>query len=157
MVVWRDYAHREESRHHLRSESLAFACCRSRWSSRCARSLSGSGSCILLTLLALLCLLRILDSCCLAHRLCRSLLVEEEREGLAEEISCVHPCVAEHASSVFLNVSDSLCIEELGIFLGVAIKEVVCTDAKPEEVDHAVCLLRIIIYSWDVHVCERAV
>ena len=157
MVVWRYHAHREESRHDLRSESLSASCCRSCWSSRCARSLSGSGSCFLLTLLALLCLLRILDSCCLAHCLCRSLLVEEEREGLAEEISCVHPCMTEHACSVLLYVLDASLVEEFCIFLCISVKEVICTDAEPEEVDLLVCLLRVVVYLRKGHACERAV
>ena len=143
MVVWRYHAHREESCHDLRSESLSASCCRScRSRSRCCHW----------SLLALR-----LDCCRLAHCLCRSLLVEEEREGLAEEISCVHPCMAEHACGVLLYVLYAPLVEEFSIFLCISVKEVICTDAEPEEVDLLVCLLRVVVYLRKGHACERAV
>ena len=143
MVVWRYHAHREESCHDLRSESLSASCCRS------CRSRSRSCHWSLLALR--------LYCCRLAHCLCGSLLVEEEREGLTEEISCVHPCMTEHACGVLLYVLYAPLVEEFSIFLCISVKEVVCTDAEPEEVDLLVCLLCVVVYLGKGHACERAV
>ena len=65
--------------------------------------------------------------------------------------------MAEHACSVFLYISDAPAVKEFRIFLSVAVKEVVCSDSEPEEIDLLVGLLCIVIDLRKCHACERAV
>ena len=65
--------------------------------------------------------------------------------------------MTEHACGVLLYVLYAPLVEEFSIFLCISVKEVVCTDAEPEEVDLLVCLLCVVVYLRKGHACERAV
>ena len=83
--------------------------------------------------------------------------IEEQAEGLVEEVLGVHPCVAELVVGVFLHGADALLVEELHIVACRAIEEVVGAHAEPEEVDAAVGVGGIVIDIGQRGGCEGTV
>ena len=65
--------------------------------------------------------------------------------------------MTEHACSVFLYISDAPAVKEFSILFRVAVKEIICSDSEPEEVDLLVCLLCIVVDIRKGHACERTV
>ena len=64
--------------------------------------------------------------------------LEEQREGLTEEILGIHPSVAELVAGKLLDRADTFLVEELHIVAGIAVKEIIGAYAKPEQMDLAV-------------------
>ena len=69
------------------------------------------------------------------HGFFRSLLVEQQAQGLVEEILSIHPSMTELVVGKLLHRGDTLLIEELHIVAGVAIEEIVRTHAEPEQMN----------------------
>ena len=92
-----------------------------------------------------------LFSCCglrglgVLHRLCRCLGVEEQGQGLREEVFGVHPRVTELIVGVFLHAGDAMLVEKFHIVAGIAVEEVIRAHAEPEQTDLAVRVLGVVI------------
>ena len=91
------------------------------------------------------------------HSLLGSLGLEEQREGLAQEILSVHPSVAELVVGIFLHTADAVVVEEGHIIAGVAIEEVIGAHTEPKQTDLAVRILGVVVDPGDVRRGERAV
>ena len=91
------------------------------------------------------------------HGCLGSLLVEEQGQRLVEEVLGIHPRVAKLVGGELLNASYSLLVKELHVVAGIAIKEVIGANAKPEEMNLLVQLLSMVVDIGNVGRCERAV
>ena len=94
---------------------------------------------------------------CRTHGLCRSLLVEEKREGLAEEVARVHPCVASLVRGVVCDVINALSFKKVRVFSCIAIEEIVGAYSKPKQIDLPVGLACLVVHLREVHAGERTV
>ena len=94
---------------------------------------------------------------CVLHCFCRCLGVEEQGQGLAQEVLGVHPGMAELVVGVLLHTGDAVLVEELHIVAGIAIEEIIRTDTQPEKMDLAVCVSGIVVHTGNLCRGKRTV
>ena len=91
------------------------------------------------------------------HRLCRCLGVEEQGQGLAQEILGIHPGVTELVVGVFLHTGDTVLIEELRIVSGITVEEIIRSHTQPEQTNLAVRILGVVVNVRQGGSCKRTV
>ena len=85
-----------------------------------------------------------------SHGCFGSFLIEEQWQGLGQEILGVHPGMTELIVGKLLHTADTLGVEELHIVAGIAIQEVVGTNAQPEQANLLICILSIIVNTSNI-------
>ena len=91
------------------------------------------------------------------HGLCCCFRIEEQWQGLTQEILGVHPGMSKLIVGICLHTANAVLIQELRIVSGVAIQEIVCAHTQPEELDLAVGVLGIVVHPRDIRRSKRAV
>ena len=94
---------------------------------------------------------------CVLHCFCRCLGVEEQGQGLAQEVLGVHPGMAELVVGVLFHTGDAVLVEKLHIVAGIAIEEIIRTDTQPEKVDLAVSVSGIVVHTGNLCRGKRTV
>ena len=69
------------------------------------------------------------------HGLFRSLLIEQQTQGLVEEIFSIHPSMAKLIICELLHRSDTFLVKELHIVAGVTIEKIISAYTKPEQMN----------------------
>ena len=91
------------------------------------------------------------------HGLIGCFLIEEQRQGLSEEVLGIHPCMSELIVGKLLHTADALVVEELHIVASITIQEVIGTHAQPEQTNLLVGIIGIIVNTGNIGRRERTV